>query len=316
MVKALAASAFAGTGAEIQNAVGTCCKEEAEEEGVQEIRERIRSTVHKQVHSSEFKALWRSALGRDLAKVTPQHFRNFPAEDSEWRLFFCAYNTMMKVCDRELLNRKSLPKPNGHQKPPWWAVSEVARVPHHRTRPPASAIFQKCLSGPRSILYLFILASVLSILLVRKSWELNVAIDRVASGQRESAQLRAQIAGNWSVLQPHAKKQLPGERPDYHQLQMEVDKLRLQLSGKEWEMKQLKQSPGLARCIGDSNSSGMSVCPGLQPDAASSWAACRYTCCLDVSCLVWQFNEDGCRLGVPSDHCRGPWLAKAGRLSR
>jgi len=129
-VTSLVKDIFAGSGAEVCEAMSTSCKDGETAQGVEELKARMHSKVVAQITSTEFRRLWCLALARQLQNETRKMFEDSPHYDSEWRLFGAAYRAILKACSKEPFDSRREPKPrNLGERPPWWILPEIPVAP-------------------------------------------------------------------------------------------------------------------------------------------------------------------------------------------
>merc|ERR1740123_53599 len=65
-------------------------------------------------------------LAETLTREVPDYLRNFPVEDSEWRLFNASLDIIATASDQELRNHLTASKQAGLDVvPPWWILEQV-----------------------------------------------------------------------------------------------------------------------------------------------------------------------------------------------
>eukprot|EP00929_Paragymnodinium_shiwhaense_P004052 TRINITY_DN104777_c0_g1_i2.p1 TRINITY_DN104777_c0_g1~~TRINITY_DN104777_c0_g1_i2.p1 ORF type:complete len:432 (-),score=51.32 TRINITY_DN104777_c0_g1_i2:502-1755(-) len=158
-VRQLAQRAFEGTGAEVGDVLHTSCKPGSKWTGVEHVREKMRLTLQKQLHSDEFQSLWRTALARELATASACLFEDFPGAESEWWLFNAARDTIAAACDKVPKAVETVEPRYIGERAPWWSIPEIPHSEKMRFRPRAFFVREgwrvlKCVGTKRSLLLL------------------------------------------------------------------------------------------------------------------------------------------------------------------
>ena len=130
-VKELTEKAFQGSGADVEDAVYTMFPPLGfppggdADDGVGQVKDRIRAMLTEQINSSQFNSLWQKHFAKSLAEHTMKHCEQFPENDSAHRLHQKAYRTVEAICGRE---PSSLAKhePQDVLHLPWENIMEVA----------------------------------------------------------------------------------------------------------------------------------------------------------------------------------------------
>ena len=106
-IKKMAEKAFAGTLADVEDPTWTMFSPSGEARGVSELKDRIKSILHYQIHSHEFRGLAERACAKSLQEKTQAHVEQFPENDSTLRLFQKAFTSMASMCGKEVSDGKA-----------------------------------------------------------------------------------------------------------------------------------------------------------------------------------------------------------------
>ena len=123
-IKARAETAFAGTGAQVEEPMFTKLPPEGNHSGVEELKRRLSKILHEQIESSEFCDLWQKAFAKSVAESTERHCKEFPDNDSALRLFERARLTVANACGIEHVPGLE-EKTATVEDLPWWEIEEI-----------------------------------------------------------------------------------------------------------------------------------------------------------------------------------------------
>lgn len=312
-VKQLAEEAFQGSGADVEDAVYTMLPPNGfppggdADDGVGQVKDRIRAMLSEQINSSQFNGLWQKHFAKSLAENIRKHCEQFPENDSALRLHQKAYRTVEAICGRE---PSSLAKhePQDVLHLPWENIMEVAE---RDAVAETATYFGSC----RRAVYC-------AIWLVSKTmcmeWPLHTGYFRhsIAWELRYSRCLRSiRVQRRWLAV--------------FVVLLMVLSAMQLHVMEEELSMqKQLdvmaqtaedekRRADGLADLTSCTWQDQTTQCLGLfLLGTVNDADACKDTCCKmgQDHCSTWQYDESlGCFVGNPKS-CDGDYGHWSGGL--